>query len=157
MHRREGLAKLAGRERYVDDLPLEGALWGMTVGSPAPRGRVTAIRFRPDVDWSEIAVVDHRDLPGPNEIILIERDQPVLAAGYVRHVHEPVLLVAHASRDMARRAAQAVDVQVDPEPPALDFRLAPRPEQIQYGTDNVLKRLPTRPVHKNTCTSRRRG
>ena len=141
MHRREGLAKLAGRERYVDDLPLEGALWGMTVGSPAPRGRVTAIRFRPEVDWSEIVVVDHRDLPGPNEIILIERDQPVLAAGYVRHVHEPVVLVAHASRDMARRAARAVEVQIDPEPPALDFRLRPRPDQIQYGTDNVLKRL----------------
>ena len=108
MHRREGLAKLTGRERYVDDLPLEGALWGMTVRSPAPRGRITAVRFRPEVDWSEIVVVDARDIPGPNEIILIERDQPVLAAGYVRHVHEAVLLVAHPSREVARRAAGAV-------------------------------------------------
>jgi len=141
MHRREGLAKLTGRERYVDDLPLEGALWGMTVRSPAPRGRITAVRFRPEVDWSEIVVVDARDIPGPNEIILIERDQPVLAAGYVRHVHEAVLLVAHPSREVARRAAGAVEVVVAPESPALDFRVPPRPEQIQYGRDNVLKRL----------------
>ena len=141
MQRREGLAKLTGRERYVDDLPLEGALWGMTVRSPAPRGRVTLVRFRPEVDWSEIVVVDHRDVPAANEILLIERDQPVLAAGYVRHVHEAVLLVAHPSREMARRAARAVDVVVAPEPPALDFRASPRPEQIQYGRDNVLKRL----------------
>lgn len=141
MHRREGLAKLTGRERYVDDLPLEGGLWGMTVRSPAPRGRITAVRFRPDVDWSQVVIVDHRDVPGPNEIILIERDQPVLAAQYVRHVHEPVVLVAHASRELARRAARAVEVVVAPEPPALDFRMAPPAAQIQYGPDNVLKRL----------------
>src|SRR2546425_7965232 len=84
MHRREGLAKLTGRERYVDDLPLDDFLWGMTVRSPVPRGRVTAVRFGADVDWSAFVIVDHRDIPGPNEVILIERDQPVLAAGYVR-------------------------------------------------------------------------
>src|SRR2546427_10954156 len=28
-----------------------------------------------------------------------------------------------------------------PEPPVLDFRVPPRPDQIQYGRDNVLKRL----------------
>ncbi|MBI4421793.1 MAG: xanthine dehydrogenase family protein, partial [Gemmatimonadetes bacterium] len=140
-HRREGLAKLTGRERYVDDLPLDGFLWGMTVRSPAPRGRITAVRFGPEVDWSEVVVVDHRDIPGPNVVQLIEQDQPVLAAGYVRHVHEPILLVAHASREMSRRAARAVTVEVEPEPPALDFRVAAAPEQIQYGADNVLKRL----------------
>src|SRR5437867_8003818 len=71
LQRREGLAKLSGRERYVDDLPLEGFLWGMTVRSPAPRGRVTAVRFARDVDWSRFVVVDHRDLPGPNVVYLI--------------------------------------------------------------------------------------
>lgn len=141
MLRREGLAKLTGGERYVDDLPLDDFLWGMTVRSPAPRGRIRAIRFGPEVEWSQVVVADHRDLPGPNEVLLIERDQPVLASGYVRHVHEPVVLVAHESREAARRAARAVEITVDPEPPALDFRVAPRGEQIQYGRDNVLKRL----------------
>ncbi len=141
LQRREGLAKLTGRERYVDDLPLDGFFWGMTVRSPAPRGRVTAIRFGRDVDWSQFIVVDHRDLPGPNVVHLIEQDQPVLAAGVVRHVHEPVLLLAHPDRDELRRAVQAVEVVVAPEPPALDFREPPRPDQIQYGADNVLKHL----------------
>jgi CO/xanthine dehydrogenase Mo-binding subunit len=141
MLRREGVAKLTGRERYVDDLPLEGFLWGATVRSPAPRGRITGIRFAADVDWSQFTIVDHRDLPGPNEILLIERDQPVLAPGYVRHVHEPVVLLAHPSRAALRRAVQAVTVEVAPEPAILDFRVTPRPGQIQYGDDNVLKRL----------------
>ncbi len=141
MRRLEALAKLTGREQYVDDLPLDGFLWGMTVRSPAPRGRITAIRFAPDVDWSQFVVVDHQDIPGPNVVALIEQDQPVLGASWVRHVHEPVLLLAHPSRDAVRRAARAIEVVVAPDPPALDFRAAPRPEQIQYGSDNVLKRL----------------
>ncbi|HYL21425.1 MAG TPA: xanthine dehydrogenase family protein molybdopterin-binding subunit [Gemmatimonadales bacterium] len=143
MRRREALAKLTGREQYVDDLPLplDGFLWGMTVRSPAPRGRVTAVRFRKDVDWSQFVVVDHRDIPGPNVVALIEADQPVLAAGQVRHVHEPVVLVAHHSRDAVRRAVRSIDVVVAPEPPALDFRIPPAAEQIQYGLDNVLKHL----------------
>jgi CO/xanthine dehydrogenase Mo-binding subunit len=141
MHRREGLAKLTGRERYVDDLPGDGVLWGATVRSPAPRGRIAAIRFDPAVDWTQFVVVDHQDIPGPNEVLLIERDQPVLAAGAVRHVHEPVVLLAHPSRDAVRRAARAVDIVVEPEPAVLDFRLSPEPGQVQYGSDNVFKRL----------------
>ena len=141
MERIEGLAKLTGRERYVDDLQVDGALWGMTVRSRAPRGRIREIRFDPAVDWSGIVVVDHRDIPGANEVLLIEPDQPVLATDRVRHVHEPVLLLAHPSREAVRRAARAIEIEVDPEPPYLDVSVPPRPDQLQRGEDNVFKRL----------------
>ncbi len=87
MKRRKGLSKLTGREPYVDDLPFDG-LWGMTVRSPVPRGRIREIRFGDGVDWSEFVVVNHRAIPGKNTIHLIEDDQPALAADQVRHVHE---------------------------------------------------------------------
>ena len=141
MHRLEALAKLTGREHYVDDLPLDEFLWGATVRSPAPRGRITALRFDPSVDWSQFTIVDHRDIPGPNVIALIERDQPVLAPGYVRHVQEAVLLLAHPDRMALRRAVAAVTIEVALEPAILDFRVRPEPAQIQYGTDNELKHL----------------
>ncbi|MFQ5654934.1 MAG: xanthine dehydrogenase family protein molybdopterin-binding subunit [Planctomycetota bacterium] len=141
MHRREGLAKLSGRERYVDDIPVEGCLWGMTARSPCPRGRIREIRLGDGIDRSELVIVDHRDIPGPNEIDLIERDQPVLAEGRVRHIHEPVLLVAHPSRERARQAVREVEIVVDPSPPVLDFTARPRPDQIQHGEDNVFKRI----------------
>jgi len=141
MDRVEGLAKLTGAERYVDDLDLGGdALWGMTVRSPAPRGRIREIRFG-DLDRSELVVVDHHDIPGPNEILLIDTDQPLLAGERVRHVHEPVLLLAHPDRETLRRAVHAVEVVVEPEPPVLDFTEPPSPTTIQHGTDNVLKRI----------------
>jgi CO/xanthine dehydrogenase Mo-binding subunit len=139
MLRREGLSKLTGAERYVDDLQLDDFLWGATVRSPAPRGRIADIRFGEGVDWSEFVVVDHTDIPGLNAVYLMEYDQPALAPGYVRHVHEPVLLIAHRSRAKLRRAVRRIDIVVLPEPPALDFRVEPRPELVQYGNDNVLK------------------
>ncbi|MEE9206748.1 MAG: xanthine dehydrogenase family protein, partial [Gemmatimonadota bacterium] len=141
MQRMEGLSKLTGREQYVDDLPAHGCLWGATVRSPAARGRIRQVRFSEDLDWDEFVIVDARDIPASNTIYLMEEDQPVLADGVVRHVHEPVLLLAHPSRDMARRGAAGVEVTIDPEPAVLDFRLPPTSEQIQYGTDNVLKHL----------------
>jgi CO/xanthine dehydrogenase Mo-binding subunit len=144
MERIEGLAKLSGAERYVDDLPAEGVLWGMTVRSSAARGRIRELRFDAAVDWSQFVVVDHRDVPGVNEVALIEPDQPILAAEQVRHVHEPVVLLAHPSRDAVRRAVRAVEVLVDPEPPYFDVSLPPVPEQIQRGDDNVMKRIEIR-------------
>lgn len=141
MKRVEGLSKLTGQANFVDDLPVDDALWGATVRSPAARGRIRDVRFGPGVDWSEFVVVDHRDIHGRNTVLLIQEDQPVLASDYVRHVHEPVVLLAHPSREEVRRAVQQVEVVVDPEPPALDFRLLPNPDQIQFGTDNVLEEL----------------
>lgn len=139
--RREGISKLTGQERYVDDLTVEGCWWGMTARSPVARGRIREIRFGRGVDWSEFVVVDHRDIPGANQVRLIELDQPVLASDRVRHVHEPVVLVAHRSRQMCRRAIREIEIVVDPEPAVLDYRIKPTPEQIQYGPDNVFKHL----------------
>ncbi len=141
MRRVEGVDKLTGAERYVDDLSIPGCLWGMTVRSPAPRGRVREVRFGDGIDWSEFTIVDHTDIPGDNAVKLLELDQPVLAATHVRHIHEPVLLLAHASREMCRRAVAAVEVMVEPQSPIFDFAVLPTEDQIQHGSDNVLKQL----------------
>lgn len=146
MDRLEGLAKLTGAERYLDDEPMPGCLWGMTVRSPAARGIIKGLRFDPSVDWSRLVVVDHRDIPGPNETYLIENDQPVLApiGGETRHVHEAVALIAGEDRDLVRRAVAAVTVEIEGLPAVLDYRVPPRREQIQRGDDNVIKRLAIR-------------
>jgi len=137
MNRRDGMSKLTGRERFIDDLPVDSCWWGMTVRSPAPRGRIRAIRFGPGVDWSAFAVVDAGDIPGANCIRHVGDDQPALASDAVRHVHEPILLIAHPSRRAVRRAVREVEVVIDPEPPLLDYRIPPTPDQIQHGNDNV--------------------
>ncbi len=141
MLRLEGLSKLTGAERYIDDEPIDGCLWGMTIRSPAARGRIKELRFDPAIDWSRFTVVDHRDIPGPNETYLIENDQPVLAGTYTRHIHEAVALIAGENREEVRRAVRAVKVIVEPDEPYVDYRVPPAPSQVQREPGNLLKQL----------------
>ncbi len=45
--RMEGRAKVTGEARYVDDMVLPGMLYGATVRSRIPRGKIKAIHLRP--------------------------------------------------------------------------------------------------------------
>src|SRR4051812_14727449 len=95
--RTDGMSKTSGRAEYVDDIVFPGMLFGRTVRSTVPHGRVRSVEL--DFDPAGFTVVDHRDIPGPNVITLIEDDQPCLVRDVVRHVAEPILLLAHESRD----------------------------------------------------------
>ena len=55
--RRDGVDKVTGRSRYVDDLTLPGMLHGITVRSTVPRGGIRDIRFEPGVPWDEFVIV----------------------------------------------------------------------------------------------------
>ncbi len=140
----DGLGKLQGTAQYVDDLSIVGVWHGATIRSPAARGRITGIHFDPSINWDEFVIVDHRDIPGPNEVMFIEKEEPALAAAEVRHLHEPVLLVAHRSISAVRRAREAIRVDIDPLPAVFDPRQPLTPELIQYGPDNVFKRIDMR-------------
>ena len=133
----DGLEKLQGTTHYVDDLPIGGVWHGATIRSPAARGKITGIHFDPAIEWDEFVIVDHRDIPGPNEVVFIEKEEPALAAAEVRHRHEPVLLLAHPSISALRRARNAIRVEIEPLPAVFDPRQSLTPELIQYGDDNV--------------------
>lgn len=141
MHRLEGIAKLTGREQYVDDLPITDFLWGMTVRSDVPRGNIRGLRFDAAIDWSGFTIVTHDDIPGGNQVYLLEKDQPILASDETRHIHEAIALIAHPSRSVLRRAVKAITVDIDPLPPIFDPVAAPNANQIQYGSDNIFKHL----------------
>ncbi len=95
--RTEAYEKVTGAARYIDDLSFPGMLHGMTVRSTVPAGEIAAIRF--DFDTSGFTIADYRDIPGRNVVSAIADDQPCLAERTVRHFAEPVLLVAHESRE----------------------------------------------------------
>ncbi|MCP4592182.1 MAG: xanthine dehydrogenase family protein [bacterium] len=140
----EGPEKLRGDTRYIDDIRLDGVLHGGTVRAPAARGRITRIHFDPSVNWDEYVIVDHRDIPGPNEVAHIDKDQPALVASEFRHRHEPVVLIAHRSTRALRRGLQSVRIEYEPLPAITDPWQKLVPELIQYGDDNVFKRIDIR-------------
>jgi len=118
--RREGPDKLRGVAHYVDDLPLPGCLHGATLRSTIARGRIRRIAFDPAFPWKDCVIARAEDIPGANEVALIEHDQPLLVEDRVLHAMEPILLVAHASRATAYAALEHIAVEYDEEEPVLD-------------------------------------
>ena len=141
MLRVEGLSKLTGAERYVDDEPMGDALWGMTVRSEIARGKIRSIEFDPSIDWSGFTIVTTEDLPGPNAVHHIECDQPILAEDEIRHIGEAVVLLAHADRELLRDAVRRVRIIADPLPAMLNYRVDPSADQIQHNDDNIFSDL----------------
>ena len=95
--RKEGADKVSGTARYIDDLSFPHLLYGRTVRSTIPAGEIVDIRL--PADRAGLTVVDFRDIPGRNIVALIEEDQPCLAERTIRHVAEPIVLLAHEDRD----------------------------------------------------------
>ena len=108
--RKEGLAKVTGRAQYVDDITLPGMWHGATVRSTISRGRVTSIKFDPAIDWSQFTIVTAADIPGENTIVHLVNDHPCLAAEFINHPAEPILLLAHPDKAALHAAVEAVHI-----------------------------------------------
>ena len=137
--RMEGRDKVAGLARYVDDMVLPGMLYGATIRSCIPRGKIKDISFGPGIDWNEFVIVWPRDIPGKNCIALIDDDQPCLADGVVNHSEEPLLLLAHPDRHLLPKAVAAVSVEYDSLPAIFSIEDSEKLSQIIWGADNVFK------------------
>jgi CO/xanthine dehydrogenase Mo-binding subunit len=114
--RKDGAAKASGTARYVDDLTFPGMLYARTVRSTIPCGHISRIRL--DFDPAGFTIVGARDIPGRNLVSLIVDDQPCLADGEVRHVAEPILLLAHEDRERLLEAR--VDIEYRPRQAVFD-------------------------------------
>ncbi|MCB9529333.1 MAG: xanthine dehydrogenase family protein [Myxococcales bacterium] len=139
--RADGPAKVTGAALYVDDVRPEGCLYGATVRSPIAHGKLLGLRRDPGFDWSGVTVCTADDIPGENVVALMTDDQPVLARGVIRHVAEPVALVAAPSRDRALAAARHIEVLCEPWPALF------APEESEgnairiFGEDNLFHRI----------------
>src|SRR5215475_8805998 len=139
--RKEGYEKLTGEARYIDDLMLDGMLFGKTIRSTIASGRIKSISFDPSYDWSKIIVADYRDIPGENYVALIEQDQPLLVESEVRHYDEPILLIAGESRHEVETAARKIHIEYDMRTPVLTIEESIACNTLIYGTDNIFKRF----------------
>jgi CO/xanthine dehydrogenase Mo-binding subunit len=122
--RLEGQAKVTGRAEYVHNLRLPGMLYGKIVRSTVAHGRIVKL----DVSAA-------RALEGVYRVVTIEdvrkvvpnpfygpafHDQPILAAGKVHYVGEPVAVVLARDPHVADAAAQLVEAEYEELPAVFD-------------------------------------
>lgn len=116
LHRREGLQKVTGQAAYADDMKVENCLHGKTIRSTVPRGLIREIRFKDGIPWHEFTVVLPGDIPGKNTVTLIDTTQPFLAEREIRHMAEPVALIAHPDKHLVTKAVHYVEINVEELP-----------------------------------------
>jgi CO/xanthine dehydrogenase Mo-binding subunit len=142
--RKEGVDKVLGRARYIDDMEREGMWYGATVRSAIPRGRIRAIHFGSEIDWSEFVVATAADVPGKNHIQMIAADQPCLAAVVVNHCDEAVILLAHPDKRRLPEAVAAVRIDYEPLPAVLSLEESETQQEIIWGSEaegNIFKQF----------------
>ena len=124
--------KVKGTLHYAADWRLPGMLHGRVVRSQLPSARITGIdasaaRALPGV----AAVLTAADVPSNRIVELasgglaeLEVSMPVLAAGRVRYLGEPVAVVAAATPQLAAEAAELVSVDYEELPGVFDVESA---------------------------------
>jgi aerobic carbon-monoxide dehydrogenase large subunit len=133
--RAEDDALLMGRGRYIDDIRLPGMLHVAIVRSAAARAAISVNVEKARALEGVMAVVTAEDLPAaarilpdchPNPALPDPREAPVLAAGEVRYVGEPVVAVVASDRYVAEDGAELVEVDYDEKPAVIDIEAALR-------------------------------
>ncbi|HSD45593.1 MAG TPA: molybdopterin cofactor-binding domain-containing protein, partial [Pyrinomonadaceae bacterium] len=139
--RKEGRKKVTGQALYIDDLTFPGMLHGATVRCSAARGRIKNISFAGDIPWDEFTIVTAKDIPGHNYVALILDDQPYLAAEFVNHPEEPVVLIAHEDKYLVEEARRNVRIEIEEQPPVFTLEDSLAKKAIIWGEDNTFKRF----------------
>jgi xanthine dehydrogenase large subunit len=112
---------VTGQARYVDDIPLPAGTLHLAFGlSGVARGRITgmdlsAVRAAPGV----VMVLTADDLPFANDVSPSAHDEPLLAAGAVHYIGQPVFAVVAQGHLAARRAARLGRIDYAEEAPIL--------------------------------------
>jgi CO/xanthine dehydrogenase Mo-binding subunit len=139
--RKEGRQKVTGAALYIDDLSFPEMLHGATVRSPAARGRIKHIAFEGDLPWDEFTIVTAKDIPGANYVALILNDQPYLAADFVNHPEEPVVLIAHKDKYLVEEARRHVAIEIEAQPAVFTLADSLAQKEIIWGNDNIFKKF----------------
>jgi xanthine dehydrogenase large subunit len=97
-----------GQATYTDDIPeLQGTLHAALGLSSKAHARITAMDLAPvRAAAGVVAVYTAEDIVGTNDCGPIIHDDPILSAGEVLYVGQPIFIVVADSHDNARRAAR---------------------------------------------------
>jgi carbon-monoxide dehydrogenase large subunit len=141
VERREDLRFVRGRGEYVDDLDPDGLLHAVILRSGVAHGRIRSIDATAALKIAGVhAVITGQDIPGPPVIPMRlqplpefkQFEQPVIAAGKVRYVGEPIAVVLADSVAIGEDALEHIAVDIEPLPPVTGCAAAARGDRLLF-------------------------
>jgi xanthine dehydrogenase large subunit len=118
---------VSGSATYIDDVAPPAGLLHVYLGLGAKaHARIRRVDLEPVRRAPGVALVlTAADIPGVNDVSPTHRhDEPLLAAGVVEYVGQPLFAVAAETRDQARRAARLALVEYEELPAVLGVEAA---------------------------------
>lgn len=115
-HRIDVEGKVLGTGVYVDDLEIEGMIYGSAVRTKHPRARVVSINTEkakalPGV----VCVLTAKDVPGSNKVghLKLDWDTMIAEGDITRYLGDAVALVAAETPDILEEAKKLVEVEYE--------------------------------------------
>ena len=105
------LTKISGAAKYVEDIRLDGMLYGKIVRSTVAHGKITAIHL-PEMG-PEYTVVQASDIPGVNQVHIVGDDHPVFSNGEVNYIGEAILMIVGPDKRQVGKYAAATKVDYE--------------------------------------------
>lgn len=105
------LAKASGAAKYVEDIVLDDMLYGKIVRSTVAHGKIRSIRL-PDMPEGYSAVTA-ADIPGVNNVHIVQDDHPVFSGGEVNYIGEAILMIVGPDKRQVAKFARATEVEYD--------------------------------------------
>ena len=111
----DGLRRVTGQARFVDDLVLPRMAHCKVLRSPHPHARILQLDASDALAMDGVlAVLTGEDVPTRYGAIPVAQDETALALEVVRYVGEPVACVCALSRELAAEACRRIRVVYEP-------------------------------------------
>ena len=115
-HRVDAPAKVLGKAEYVDDIRMEGMIYGSAVRTKYPRALVKSINIEEAKNYpGVVAVLTAKDVPGKNKIGHLKKDWDTLIeeGDITRYLGDAVALVAAETKEALEEAKKLVKVEYE--------------------------------------------
>jgi len=147
---------LTGRARYVDDIQLPHMLHGAVVMSPHAHARIRSVNAQPALDTPGVHLVltgadaKRENLGGIPPLFMPEdmggpkgyrTFRPLLEPAKARHVGERIAFVVADTPELARIAAERVEVDYEPLPAVVNVQDAAKEGAPKVWDDNQMGNL----------------
>ena len=133
--------KAIGRSEFVDDILIDGMLYGALKFSDHPRAKVINI----DVSAAEnmegvVRIFTAKDIPGERTIGVIHQDWPVMidVGETTRYIGDVLAGVVAHDQEIARQAAAAISVEYEVQEPLTDPNIAEQSPIKVHEAGNLL-------------------
>ncbi|WP_051962977.1 xanthine dehydrogenase family protein molybdopterin-binding subunit [Mesoaciditoga lauensis] len=137
----DAIQKVKGEAKFVADFDVKDMLYGVLVLSKHARARVKKIDTSKAKSLEGVkAVLTYKDVPGENQLGEVVNDMPCLVpeGEEVKYHGDVVALVAAESLQIAKKAAELVEVEYEELQPVLTIEEALKNEIKVHPKGNIL-------------------